>query len=179
MDENQALFEQVLTAIFREEFPRWRGDLSRILRVGGKVINGESDRELKRLCRVFFEESGVRWLRYELHTAYWRERYPQDQEEDDDEEEGGSNCYTMTDLLVQRILLAYYAQKKRLKYEQEVDTFPYWRLSVIEDGRAYPECLEEAKAGYRHHADAYWKTKKLPCNRLDCRCSISHSMKPD
>ena len=173
--KQERLFDAVFHAIFKEEFPRYRGDVSGILYSGKQAISGGGDREFKRLVRLFFSENNIRWLRYEVHLDYWGGPEPDPYGEEDDEGTG-PDYGEMAELLTHRIIMAYTNAEKRQKYEQEADDSTLWRLRVIEDGRAYPECIEESKTA-KHHTDPYWRNKKLPCARLLCRCTISRSFK--
>jgi len=175
-EEQERLFETVFRAILKEDFPHHRWDVSRFLYAGKQVISGRDDREFKRQARLFFSENRIRWVRYEAHLAYWGGPEP-DPYGDDEEEDPDPDYREMADLLTHRIVMAYMNAGKRQKYEQEADAFPFWRLRVINDGRAYPDCIEESKTA-RHCTDPYWKNKKLPCARLFCRCSIVRQESP-
>lgn len=128
-------------------------------------------RLLEKECRRFFEENEPSWPRYDAYVAYYGETDPRLPVHEDGEEVEGADYREAGELLAHRIVMVFYAEKCRLRYLENVDNRPLWQLAVIKDGRAYPECLKEASVIQRFDS-AYWRQKKLPCERLFCRCRI-------
>lgn len=174
MSTTNPLFEAIFWDICLGDFMEHREALATILPAGLNAVAGKAPRQFERLCEQFFADHVKRWQRYEDYLTYWGRSLPVENEEEDE----WPDYKEMGELLAHRIVMAYMNAEKHQKHLASVDLFPYWRLRVIADGRTPPECLAEAQAS-RHYTDPYWQAKQLPCERLDCRCSISSSAHPD
>lgn len=168
------LFQEIFWQVCLEDFPGHHAALAAVLPAGENAVSGKAPRQFDLACKRFFADNEITWPRYEDYLTYWGRPLPVIDEEADE----WPDYKEMGELLAHRITMAYVNAEKRQKLMASVDLFPYWRLRVIEDGRAHPECLAEAQTT-RHYTDAFWQGKKFPCEWLDCRCWITHSAQPD
>lgn len=165
------LFERVFWRICEEDFLQHREAFSKLFQPGLNVVNGQPIRHFDRLCSWFFSENKVDWPRYDAYLAYWNEADPRI-EPDDDEDVPDDYAMPPGKLLAHRIVMAFYAERRQIKHLENIGDRPVWRLSVLEDGRSYPECVNESQVAQRFDSD-YWKHKRLPCDRLYCRCQVN------
>lgn len=168
--EDLSVFERVFWQICEEDFPAQREQFKALYLPGLDVVNGKSIRPLNKACDGFFTATKAGWPRYDAYLAYWNEADPRI-EPDEDEEEPDDYAMPPGELLAHRIVMGFYAERTRLRYLENTDDRPFWRLSVLDDGRAYQDCFQEATPVQRFDS-AYWQQKKLPCERLFCRCDM-------
>lgn len=168
------MIEEVFWTVCLTDFPHHREALAKLLPAAVRALEGGKLREFNRACTRFLEDGPVPWPRYDAHLSHWNETDPRLPEYEGGEEVASGDYRESGELLAHRIVMAFYAERDRRKYEAEAKTFPYWRLITVEDGRAHPDCVEQSRVT-RHYQDEYWQAKTLPCERLYCRCSISRS----
>lgn len=164
--------ETMFWRLCQPDFPQHTEQLRPLLAgLLGHLQGKVDERALRLRCRHFFEETGVRWPRYEAYLREW----PAEPQLDDDDEpiaEPAADCREMGELLMHRIVMAYYAQAKRLRLLDNATDRPVWRLVAIEDGRTPQQCIQESRE-LHHWRSEFWRRKQLPCERLFCRCGIS------
>lgn len=163
------LAEMVFWRVCKPDFPQQTAQLLRLL--GGLLghLQGQVDARAFRLrCRHFFEETGVRWPRYDawVHEQGREPRYEYDEDADE-----GPDYREMGELLAHRLVMAYNSETRRQRYLDNVADRPVWQLVAIEDGRTPAECLAEARS-LHHCQSSYWRDKQLPCEKLFCRCRV-------
>lgn len=168
---DEQLFERIFWQIFEDDFPLHREAFAKLLPAGLNAINGKVPQHFDRVCSWFFSENTVAWPRYDAYLAYWNEADPRIELEED-EDEPDDFAMPPGKLLAHRIVMSFYAEQRRQYFLNNSEFAPYWKLVVIEDGRDYPECVQESKAAHRFDS-AYWNKKKLPCERLYCRCRLT------
>jgi hypothetical protein len=154
-----------LQQVFLDDFPSWE------MAIPALIAAGVERRSLERACTAFFEGTGVGWSRYDEYLAYWSLEDPRLPEYDGDELVTDPDFRQAGELLAHRITMSYYQSERLRRYIENSDNRPYFKLVVIQDGKAYPDCLDEQKVIHRYDSP-YWQTKQLPCARLFCRCSI-------
>ncbi|CAM5458077.1 hypothetical protein TMEC54S_03499 [Thauera mechernichensis] len=173
MDE-RALTEELFPNIFLADFPQHRDAMAKLLPLAVRAVADGKMREFERACAGFLADGPMRWPRYDAHLSYWGEADPRLPEIEDGEVVADGDFREAGELLAHRVTMAVLQERRRRQYLAETDAFPFWRLRVIEDGRAYPDCVEASKTA-RHFTDPYWQSKALPCARLFCRCLISRA----
>ena len=169
-DDDLGSFERVFWQVGNEDFLLNLKAFGNLLPIGLNSINGNL-RPFEKACEEFFSENSIAWPRYDAYLAFWGEADPR-LELDEDEEEPAGYAMPPGELLAHRIVMSFYGELGRARYLENTDARPYWKLTVIEDGRTHPACLQEAKAIHRFDSP-YWQVKRLPCKRLFCRCRLT------
>lgn len=170
MSADLSVAEMMFWRVCRPDFPEHTDQLRRLLNGLLGHLQGQVDQRAFRLrCRHFFEETGVRWPRYD---AWVRGQGREPRYEYDEDADEGPDHREMGELLAHRLTMAVYAEEERRRLEDNIADRPVWRLVAIDDGRTPPQCMAEGRR--LHHArSAYWRAKQLPCEQLFCRCRIA------
>ena len=172
MDVDPAVVEMVFWRICGADFPDHVEELRPLLRPTQQLLNGalpRGQREYNRLFAEFFQRTRAPWPRYDAHILEWP---PEPRLDDDDEPIEEPDWHEMGELLAHRVIHAYYAETKWRRCLDNVHDRPIWRLDVVDDGRTPAKCVALSREPH-HWQSAFWQGRRLPCDRLFCRCRLA------
>ena len=169
-EEDQRIFEMTFWRVCYPDFPQHIEPLRAVLVAAWKHLQGKlprGQRGLNQCCADLFEQQRPSWARYDAYLVEWPPT-PDPFPEDDAAPE--PDFREMGELLAQRIIGAFYAERWRRSDTPSEDR-PVWRLQPVGDGRTPAACIRESRE-LHHWQSTWWREKTLPCERLDCRCRI-------
>lgn len=79
---------------------------------------------------------------------------------------------SMARLFHLRVLMKAYALRDEAARRKQLKDRPWWRFTAPEDPATPADCYA-LRNTVKRHDDAFWAGREVPCQRLDCRCSIT------
>ncbi len=79
---------------------------------------------------------------------------------------------SMGRLLHLRVLMKAYALRDEAVRKKQIKDRPWWRFTAPEDPATPADCYA-LNGTVKRYDDAFWSGRDVPCERLDCRCSIA------
>lgn len=71
-----------------------------------------------------------------------------------------------------RVLMKAYALRDEVARRKQLKDRPWWRFTAPEDPATPADCYA-LNGTVKRYDDAFWSAREVPCERLDCRCSIT------